>query len=84
MIDYDALREKYAKPLAADWIKRNSWDLYNKDYSGPMVDLNEFLAIGGKPLTNEKTKERLEYALVCHEAMPAELRLSMIEWIESH
>jgi hypothetical protein len=49
-----------------------------------MINLDEFLAIGGAPATESETKERLEYALVCHEAMPAELRLSMIEWIESH
>ena len=84
MIDYDELRKKYAVPLAGDWIKRNSWDLYNKDYSGPMVDLDEFLAIDSRPATESQIKERLEYALVCHEAMPAELRLSMVEWIESH
>ena len=84
MIDYDALREKYAKPLADDWIKRNSWDLYNKDYSGPLINLDEFLAIGGAPATELETKERLEYALVCHEAMPAALKVAMIEWLELH
>ena len=60
------------------------WDMWNKDYSGPLVDLDEFLAIGGGPTTDSQTKERLEYALVCHEAMPAVLKIAMIEWIESH
>ncbi len=84
MIDYEALRQKYASRLADDWIKQNSWDLYNKDYSGPLVDLNEYLAIGGRPKDENQTRETIEYALVCHGAMPAELRLKMIEWLESH
>jgi len=70
--------------LADDWIKQNSWDLYNKDYSGPLTDLNEYLAIGGMPKTTNETRDTIEYALVCHLAMPAELRLAMIEWLESN